>query len=205
MAITAFSNVFVQSYINYFGSDVMGGWTAFSKLDAIILLPMQSLSIAAMTFVGQNLGKGDVERARKGTNSSLLLALSVTGFFALLIWIFAPQAVSFFIDDKETGVIRWGTTIIRLIVPFHITSAFNQIYSGSLKGAGMAKFQMMAMLFSFVVFRQLYLFVVTRFISNTETLVFLGYPMGWVMCSLVISIFYHYVFVKQEPASLALD
>ncbi len=205
MAITAFSNVFVQSYINYFGSDVMGGWTAFSKLDAIIFLPMQSLSIAAMTFVGQNLGKGDVYRARKGTRSSLLLAFMVTGFFALLIWIFAPQAVGFFIDDKETEVIMWGTTIIRLVVPFHLTSVFNQIYSGALKGAGMAKFQMMAMLFSFVVFRQIYLFIVTRFISNTATLVFLGYPLGWVVCSLVISLFYHHVFIKNKPASLTLD
>jgi len=205
MAITAFSNVFVQSYINYFGADVMGGWTAFSKLDAIIFLPMQSLSIAAMTFVGQNLGKGQVQRARKGTNSSLLLGFLVTGTFTLLIWIFAPQAVGFFIDDREAEVIRWGTFIIRLIVPFHITSVLNQIYSGSLKGAGMAKFQMAAMLFSFVVFRQLYLFTVSNFISNTPTLIFLGYPIGWVMCSLVISVFYHYVFVKKTPISIALN
>lgn len=27
MAITAFSNVFVQSYVNYFGADCMSGWT----------------------------------------------------------------------------------------------------------------------------------------------------------------------------------
>ena len=41
MAITAFSNVFVQSYINYFGADCMGGWTAYTKIDAFLFLPMQ--------------------------------------------------------------------------------------------------------------------------------------------------------------------
>ena len=43
MAITAFSNVFVQSYINSFGADCMGGWTAYTKIDQLMLLPMQTL------------------------------------------------------------------------------------------------------------------------------------------------------------------
>ena len=33
MAVTAFSNVFVQSYINQFGAACMGGWTAYNKID----------------------------------------------------------------------------------------------------------------------------------------------------------------------------
>ena len=55
MAITAFSNVFVQSYINFFQADCMSGWTAYTKIDQIMFLPMQSLALAATTFVGQNL------------------------------------------------------------------------------------------------------------------------------------------------------
>ena len=31
--LTAFSNIFVQSYINFFGSDVMAGWSSYNKLD----------------------------------------------------------------------------------------------------------------------------------------------------------------------------
>ena len=56
MTITSFSNIFVQSYINYFGADVMGGWTAYNKVDQMVLLPIQSISLATQTFVGQNLG-----------------------------------------------------------------------------------------------------------------------------------------------------
>ncbi|MBQ3938606.1 MAG: MATE family efflux transporter, partial [Clostridia bacterium] len=44
MAVTSFSNIFVQSYINYFGPDCMGGWTAYAKIDQFLLLPMQSVS-----------------------------------------------------------------------------------------------------------------------------------------------------------------
>ena len=56
--LTAFSNVFVQSYINSFGSDCMAGWSCYNKLDTFIMLPMQSMSQAATTFVGQNIGAG---------------------------------------------------------------------------------------------------------------------------------------------------
>ena len=63
MAITSFSNVFVQSYINFFGADCMSGWTAYGKIDQLLFLPMQSLALASTTFVGQNLGQNQVESA----------------------------------------------------------------------------------------------------------------------------------------------
>lgn len=51
--ITSISNVFVQSYINVFGSDVMAAWSAYSKLDTFVLLPMMSISLAATTLPGR--------------------------------------------------------------------------------------------------------------------------------------------------------
>ena len=41
MAITAFSNIFVQSYINFFGDNCMSGWTTYAKVDQLLFLPMQ--------------------------------------------------------------------------------------------------------------------------------------------------------------------
>lgn len=67
MAITAFSNVFVQGYINYFGPDCMSGWTAYTKVDQLVILPVQSIAMAGTTFVGQNLGVGDTARARRAS------------------------------------------------------------------------------------------------------------------------------------------
>lgn len=65
-AITSFSNVFVQGYINFFGSACMAGWSSYNKLDAFILIPMQAIAMASTTFVGQNFGARQIERARQG-------------------------------------------------------------------------------------------------------------------------------------------
>ena len=48
MAITSFSNVFVQGYINSFGAASTAGWGTYGRVDAFVLLPMQSIAIAAM-------------------------------------------------------------------------------------------------------------------------------------------------------------
>ena len=59
-ALTSFSNVFVQGYINSFGTNCVAGWSCYHRIDQFILLPMQSISMASTTFVGQNIGHRDL-------------------------------------------------------------------------------------------------------------------------------------------------
>ncbi len=101
MAITAFSNVFVQSYINYFGPDCMSGWTAYNKVDQLVILPVQSISMANTTFVGQNLGVGDTPRAKKGVRISLWLSVAVTAVLLIPVLLFAPDLTAFFNSKAE--------------------------------------------------------------------------------------------------------
>ena len=151
MAITAFSNIFVQSYINYFGDNCMSGWTTYAKVDQLLFLPMQSISLASTPFLGQNLGKNQVARARKGVTISLAMAVSSTAILLIPVLMFAPQIVAFFNDKPE--VIEYGTLLLRWISPFYILCSFNQIYGSALRGAGNTKAPMFIMLVSFVAFR----------------------------------------------------
>ncbi len=188
MAITAFSNIFVQSYINYFGDDCMSGWTTYAKVDQLLFLPMQSISLASTTFVGQNLGKNQVARARKGVTISVIMAVSSTVIMLIPVLLFAPQIVAFFNDKPE--VIEYGTLLLRWISPFYILCCFNQIYSGALRGAGNTKAPMIIMLISFVAFRQAYLFVISQF-WNEILPIAMGYPAGWLLCSSLSAIYYY--------------
>ena len=55
------------------------------------------------------------------------------------------------------------------------------------------KATMVIMLASFVVFRQIYLYVVANFISNTILPIAMGYPAGWLLCSMTTLIYYHHI------------
>ena len=188
MAITSFSNVFVQSYINHFGTDCMSGWTTYAKVDQLLFLPMQSISLASTTFVGQNLGKNQVERAKKGVRQSLLIAMASTFIMMIPVLIFAPQIVAFF--NKKEEVVHYGSMLLLWLSPFYILCCFNQIYSGALRGAGNSKAPMVIMLASFVVFRQIYLFIMAR-VCNEIIPIAMSYPAGWLLCSALTAIYYH--------------
>ncbi len=188
LGVTAFSNVFVQSYINYFGKEVMGGWTAYSKIDQFVLLPMQSISVASTTFVGQNLGAGDPARAKKGVNISVITAVIATAVISIPAIAFAPSLVEFF--NKDAKIIEFGAIFLRWITPFYVLCCINQIYSGALNGAGKSSVSMIILLSSFVGFRQLYLFVMANFISNTIIPISMAYPAGWLVCSTLMLLYY---------------
>ena len=187
-ALTSFSNVFVQGYINSFGTNCVAGWSCYHRIDQFILLPMQSISMASTTFVGQNIGHRDLERTEKGIRTAVTLSIIVTGCLIGLVVIFCAPLIKIFNDDP--GVVEYGVMFIRLISPFYLIICFNQIYAGALRGAGDAKAPMVIMLFSFVLFRQLYLAIGTQFI-NTEWFVGLGYPAGWIMCSTLQLLYYY--------------
>ncbi len=188
MAVTSFSNIFVQSYINFFGQDCMGGWTAYAKIDQFLLLPMQSISLAGTTFTGQNLGVGDTKRAKKGISIAMLISVISTAVLMIPVLIFAPRLVEFFNDKPE--VVRYGSMLLRLISPFYVLCCINQVLAGALRGAGDSRTPMFIMLGSFVVFRQIYLFVMSHYVSNTITAIALGYPAGWLVCSTITLIYF---------------
>lgn len=195
LGITAFSNIFVQSYINHFdqglaSADYMAGWTAYLKIDQLLFLPMQSISLAATTFVGQNLGKNQVQRAKQGITRSVILAMSTTAIMMIPVMIFAPNIVAFLNSKPE--VVANGTLFLRWLTPFYLICCFNQIYASALRGAGNSKACMFIMLGSFVAFRQVYLFCMAR-ICNEVIPIAMSYPAGWIVCSAITIIYFRKV------------
>ncbi len=198
-AVTSFSNVFVQSYINAFQSDCMAGWAAYGKLDAFIGLPINAIALASTTFVGQNYGAKNMERAKRGTRQSLLMALGVTAVLCALTMCFARPLLHLF--TQEDGVIDFGQKFVLLISPFYLCICFNQIYAGALRGIGNTRVPVMIMLGSFVVFRQIYLYV-DKLLGGHFVSVALAYPAGWVVCSILMTVCYlkSDLFRKQKQA-----
>ena len=186
--ITAFSNVFVQSYVNSFGSSVMAGWSCYNKLDQFILLPMQSMSMAATTFVSQNIGAGQRKRADRGTVTTVLMTVGVTAVIALFLFVFAEPAVGLF--SKDPSVIEYGALFLHTNVFFLLANCVNHTLAGALRGREDSRGPMIIMLIGFVAIRQTYLFLATRFFANTPRVVGFGYPVGWVSCCIIMTCYY---------------
>jgi putative MATE family efflux protein len=189
MAVVAFSNVFVQAYINVFDTACIAGWGSYTKLDQYMMLPIQSMGQAVTTFVSQNLGAKQLDRAKAGARIAFGIIFCISVFIAVGLWIFAPQLTSLFSPDREA--IRYGTLFIRLCCPFAVFCCFNQILSGALRGAGISQIPMLITLCTHVFSRQVYLFFITKLIPGNVYAVGLGYPVGWLLCAAIVTLYYH--------------
>lgn len=193
---TSLSNVFVQSYVNFFGSACMAGWSVYNKLGQFVFTPMHSMSDAAATFVGQNIGAHDEKRAHQGTIIAVGLSLSVTGAVVFFLMIFARSASGIFTTDAQ--VIDFGTMFLRVNGLFLLCNCVNHVLAGAIRGRGDSKGPMIIMLICFMVVRQAYLFIITRFFINTPAVVGLSYPVGWAMCCITEILYYRVKWNKKE-------
>lgn len=196
--VTCFSNVIVQAYVNAFGSSCMAGWSTYIKVDQYMFLPMQSMGQAVTTFVSQNIGARDVNRAKQGTKSALTMTFGITLAVSLIIWIWVTPITSLFSSDPE--VLTYARLFIRMNVLILNLGTFNQVLAGALRGIGDARAPMAIMLISFVAFRQIYLYVGSR-IAHDVRVVGFGYPMGWILCAILMIGYYR--FSHWEEKTLA--
>ena len=186
-AVVSFSNVFVQSYINKFGSGAAAAWGVYGRIDAFAILPMQSMGLSITTFVGQNAGAGKSKRIKDGIRIALAMAIVITAVICIPLVIFAPDIVVLF--NKEAEVIAYAALFIRVNELFDIIAVSNQIHAGALRGVGNAVIPSIVMIFSFVVFRQIYLKIVSLLTTSIIPIAW-GYPAGWICCSIILFIYF---------------
>ena len=91
--------------------------------------------------------------------------------------------MSLFTPDE--AVIGFGVLFVRTNFVFLLFNCVNHVLAGALRGRGDSTAPMAIMLMTFVGLRQLYLFVVTRFVANTPAMVGFGYPVGWMACCVI--------------------
>ena len=98
--------------------------------------------IAAATLVGQQLGAGNPEQARKAGWRGLRMALAAMSLFSVLLAIFARDLAGFMIEDEAT--IALTVTFIYIIAIAQPIMAVDITLSGALRGAGDTRFPLLA-------------------------------------------------------------
>lgn len=186
-SVIAIANVIVQSNINTFGADAMAGCGTYSKLEGFAFLPITCFTMALSTFVGQNLGAQEYERAKRGSKFGILCSITIAEVLGILMAVFIPNLAALFTDDPN--VIAITTKQSRTISMFYFLLAFSHTIAAVLRGAGRAIIPMAIMLSVWCVFRIIYINVAMS-ISHEIILLFLAYPITWGISSIIYLFYY---------------
>lgn len=185
-SVVSFSNLVIQSSINSFGSAAMAGCGAYSKVQGFAFIPISSFSLAVTTFIGQNLGAKKYARARKGALFAIIITCVLSEILGIVFYIFAPFFISLF--DSSPSVVAIGASQARTAALFFCLCAFAHCSAGILRGAGKSSVPMFIMLGCWCVFRVIYIYVMSLFMTDIRN-IFWAHPISWAL-SVVIFIIY---------------
>lgn len=100
-SIISVANVFVQSNINAFGATAVAGCGSYSKIEGFGFLPITCFALALTTFISQNLGAREYERAKKGAVFGAVCSLTIAEIIGLVINLLAPVLTGAFGGGPE--------------------------------------------------------------------------------------------------------
>lgn len=136
-SIVSIGMLLVQSVVNGYGSSVLAGYTAGTRIESICIVPMIASGNAVSTFTAQNLGAGHPERVKKGYLAAVRMAAVFAVMICLILTFFHGNIINAFLEEgSEPIAFETGNAYLTFIAFFFICIGFKAITDGVLRGAG---------------------------------------------------------------------
>lgn len=189
-AVVSFSNIIMQSNINVFGAYAMAGNGSYTKIDGFAILPVISLSMALTTFVGQNKGAKEYDRIKQGAKIGTLISCGIILTLSIIIFFSAPSLLQVFSSNPK--VIEYGKIMMLCVTPGYLFLTLSQCICGVLRGVGKTNIPMFVLIGCWCVFRVVWVTITTNLFHNI-IFVDLGWPVSWVLSTIILLIYYYKV------------
>ena len=186
-SIIAIANVDVQSNINSFGMLAVAGSGVYSKIEGFVFLPITCFSMSLTTFIGQNLGAKQFERAKKGARFGVICSITLAELVGVVVYFAMPVLATFF--DSNPEVVEIATLQARTESLFYFLLAFSHCISGILRGAGKSAVPMYVMMIAWCAIRITYITIAVQLVPVVQT-IYWAYPLTWSISSVIFLIYY---------------
>lgn len=136
-SIVSIGMLLVQSVVNGFGSAVLAGYSAATRIESICVVPMIATGNAVATFTAQNIGAQKMDRVQQGYKASYGIIAGFAAVIALVLALFhKPIIASFLGGDRTSEAFITGTGYLSYIGYFFVLLGAKACVDGVLRGAG---------------------------------------------------------------------
>lgn len=181
-SVISIGNVVVQTNVNSFGEYAMSGMGSHSKIEGFVFIPIMAMSLTMSTFISQNLGAKEYDRAKKGAAFGIFSCIAVAELIGVIAFNFSPYFLRIFAKADEA--VKYGVIMQRTVTLFYFLLAFSHSATGVLRGCGKSMVPMATMLGFWCGVRVLYVTAAIRFFPVFQTICW-AYPLTWSLSSIV--------------------
>ena len=199
-ALYSVANVTITATVNTFGTAATTGISIANTFDGILYNLATAPSLAVTPYVSQNIGAGNVDRARKAVGKGVMIAVVLAGSLGALSAIFSGQLSSIMSSDPE--VIAYSQQKMMLISSTYFICGIYDILGSALRGMGRPNLATVATLLFMCLLRFVWVYLVFPLWPNSLTFLYLVWPIGWVL-SIIMFLCYYYPPLKKLKAKYA--
>lgn len=199
--VFSISNVIIQASINSYGFNAVAGSAAALNFEQYCYYVIAAFNGAAISFVGQNYGAGNMDRVKR----IFLICMGLgTLSCALLNWVFAGWS-DFFLGlftDSQT-VKDFGTIRMRTALMFQGLACLYEIPGSALRGMGRSMLPTLLTVFGTCVLRIAWVYTVCPVWEGFHALMFV-YPVSWIITGIMVMTAYLITFRRIQLKSLTV-
>ena len=197
-AIISIGGMIVQFVVNGFGVIFIAGFTATNKLYGVLEVAATSYGYSMVTYAGQNLGAGKIERIRRGARAAVLISLITSAVIAVIMLLGGRAILSCFISgtpeqfEQTLQIAYYYLAIMSVFLPvlyiLHVTRS-------TIQGMGNTVLPMVSGIAEFVM-RAVTAILLPMLIG--ETGIFYAEIMAWAGADVILVCSYFIVMKKTE-------
>lgn len=146
---TSFGNILLQRFMNGFGDQTVAAITTAYRVDSVLLLPIINFGSGIATVVGQNIGAGRPDRARKALKTGAAMIAGISLLLTLLIVLAGKYLIAMFGLTPES--VEIGRRFFVRLASFYVVYGLAMAVRGYLEGMGDMTFSGMAGIASLLV------------------------------------------------------
>ncbi len=196
-ALYSIANVIITATVNSFGPDATTGISIANNFDNILYQISTAPALAVMPYVSQNIGHGNIKRARHVVTNGLIMTTALGVGFGALSAIFSAQFSS--LMTTSPAVIAYSQQKMIIISSTYFICGINDIFGGALRGMGRPNLATVSTLVYMCLFRFVWVYGVFNNLPNPNmTVLYLVWPIGWTLSIVTLLPFYFRTFKKLE-------
>lgn len=186
-SLISIGNIVVQTNINKFGVMAVAACGVYSKIEGFAFLPITCFAMSLTTFIGQNLGARQYDRAKKGARFAIICSVSLAELVGVIVFCLMPYFAAAF--DNTPEVVAIATRQAHTEALFFFLLSFSHCIAGIMRGAGKSTVPMFTMLASWCIIRITYITITVHFIPKIQV-IFWAYPLTWSISSVIFLIYF---------------
>ena len=193
-ALYSIANVIISTTVNGFGTKATTGIAIANQFDGLLYQMSIAPSLAVMPYVSQNVGRGNLDRAKKSVFRGMMITIAFGATFGALSAIFSGQLSSIMSSDPET--ILYSQQKMWIISSTYFICGINEVLGASMRGFGKPIIPTVSTLLFMCAIRfpwALAIFpALDRVIAPSTpnlTILYLIWPIGWTLSIILVSSF----------------